>query len=237
MSDKNKKKKEHKKEDPKKPKKASQKDIDKKPKKPETKPSQKRAKKSADKPAKKKKEKKAKKLNPNLKWYVLNTYSGHEKKVAQLIEQRVEASEMEDKIIEILVPTRNIVTVKEGQQKTKEEQIFPGYVLVNMEMDENTWYLVRNTEGVTGFVGAAGKPKPIDKKEVESIKKFMTVEQPEFEATFKVGDAVKIKTGAFADFMGTVSSINEQKGQVTVLISIFGRETPVDLDFSDVVQL
>jgi transcription termination/antitermination protein NusG len=183
------------------------------------------------------KPKKAKPENPNLQWYVVNTHSGHEKKVAKLIEQRVDASDMEDKVSEVLVPTRNVVTIKDGQQKIKEEQIFPGYVLVRMEMDEQTWYIVRNTEGVTGFVGTEGKPKAVNPQEVESIKKFMSIEQPEFKASFKVGDAVKIKEGAFADFMGTISSINEQKGQVTVLISIFGRETPVDLDFSDVIKL
>jgi transcriptional antiterminator NusG len=175
--------------------------------------------------------------NPNLKWFVVNTHSGHEKKVAKLIEQRVDASEMDNKVTEILVPTRNIVTVKEGKQKIKEEQIYPGYVMVKMEMDEETWYIIRNTEGVTGFIGNEGKPKPINDQEVEAIKKLMSIDKPEFKASFRVGDAVKIKNGAFADFMGTVSSINDQKGQVTVLISIFGRETPVDLDFSDVVKL
>lgn len=181
--------------------------------------------------------KKKKPANPNAKWYVVNTHSGHEKKVAKLIEQRVDASDLEDKVTEVLVPTRNVITVKEGQQKTKEEQIFPGYVMVKMVMDEQTWYIVRNTEGVTGFVGTDGKPKPINEEEVTSIKKFMSIEQPEFKSTFKMGDAVKIKAGAFVDFMGTVNGINEQKGQVTVLISIFGRETPVDLDFSDVIKL
>ena len=175
--------------------------------------------------------------NPNMKWYVVNTYSGHEKKVAQLIEQRVDASELRDKVAEVLVPTRNVITVKDGQQVTKEEQIFPGYVMVNMEIDEQTWYIIRNTDGVTGFVGTDGKPKPIDEKEVESIRKFMSIEQPEFKSSFVLGDAVRIKEGAFADFMGTVQGVNEQKGQVTVLISIFGRETPVDLDFSDVDRL
>jgi transcriptional antiterminator NusG len=175
--------------------------------------------------------------NPDLKWFVVNTHSGHEKKVAKLIEQRIDASDLEEKVTEVLVPTRNVVTVKDGHQKIKEEQIYPGYVLVKMIMDEQTWYIVRNTEGVTGFVGTEGKPKPVDPKEVEAIKKLMSIEQPEFKASFRMGDAVKIKDGAFADFMGTVNAINEQRGQVTVLISIFGRETPVDLDFSDVIKL
>lgn len=171
------------------------------------------------------------------KWYVVNTYSGHEKKAKALLEQRVEATEMQDQFGEILVPTQNKIVVSEGKKKSVENRIFPGYILVEMDMSDQTWSLVRNTEGVTGFVGMGKRPTPLNAKEVEGIKRFMEVEQPAYQASFSIGDAVKITDGAFADFVGTVNEINEARGQVKVLISVFGRETPIDLDFLQVKKL
>lgn len=183
------------------------------------------------------KEEKPKKTNPDARWYVLNTYSGHEKKVAQLIEQRVKANELEDKILEVMVPTQEKILVSEGKKKTLEEKIFPGYVLVQMVMNDDTWYLIRNTEGVTGFVGAQRKPTPLTDEEVKGILAFSELQQPSFQASFAVDDPVKVTDGPFKDFVGTISEINEDKGQVKVLLSVFGRETPVVLDFLQVSKL
>lgn len=176
-------------------------------------------------------------MKRNFKWYVVNTYSGHEKKVKALLEQRIEATNMEDLFGEILVPTQNKIVVAEGKKKTVEDRIFPGYILVETELTDQTWSLVRNTEGVTGFVGTGKKPTPLSTKEVEGIKKFMALEQPAYQASFEIGDAVKITDGVFADFVGTIKEINETKGQAKVLISVFGRETPIDLDFLQIKKI
>lgn len=176
-------------------------------------------------------------MNNKFKWYVVNTYSGHEKKAQAQLEQRIEATGSEKSFGEILVPIQNKIVVTEGKKKTVEERIFPGYILVEMEMNDMNWSLVRNTEGVTGFVGTGRTPAPLSKIEVEGIKKFMQVEQPAYQASFSIGDAVKITDGAFADFVGSVKEINEAKGQVKVLISVFGRETPIDLDLLQVKKL
>jgi transcriptional antiterminator NusG len=171
------------------------------------------------------------------KWYIVNTYSGHEKKVANQIMQRVKANSLEAEILEVLVPTQNKILVNEGKKRTVEEKIFPGYVLVNMAMNNRTWQIIRNTEGVTGFVGTEKKPTPLNPKEVKSIMAFMKVKQPSFQASFAVGDAVKVVDGHFKDFVGTINEINEDKGQVKVLLSVFGRETPVVLDFLQIIRL
>jgi len=176
-------------------------------------------------------------MNQKFRWYVVNTYSGHEKKVKVNLEQRVEATEMQDRIREVLVPTQNKIVVSEGKKKTVEDRIFPGYILVEMILDDQSWSLVRNTEGVTGFVGTGKRPTPLSGAEVEGIKKFMDVEQPTYIAAYSIGDAVKITDGAFNDFIGTVKEINEARGQVKVLISVFGRETPIDLDLLQVKKL
>ncbi len=184
-----------------------------------------------------KEEKPKKKINPDARWYVINTYSGHEKKVAQLIDQRVKANELEKVILDVMVPTQEKILVSEGKKKTLEEKIFPGYVLVHMVMNDDTWYLVRNTEGVTGFVGAQRKPTPLSDEEVKGILAFSQLQQPSFQASFAVEDPVKVTDGPFKDFVGTISEINEDKGQVKVLLSVFGRETPVVLDFLQVSKL
>jgi len=171
------------------------------------------------------------------KWYVVHTYSGHENKASQALKQRIETMNLADKIFEVVVPTKNIVQVRHGKKEESKEKIFPGYMLVRMILDDTSWLTVRTTAGVTAFVGMGNKPTPISDKEVEAIMKFMRLEAPRFKAKFTVNEAVKIVDGPFADFLGTVESIDEAKGKVKVLVSIFGRETPVELDFLQVSKL
>ncbi|MEK7129757.1 MAG: transcription termination/antitermination protein NusG [Patescibacteria group bacterium] len=173
----------------------------------------------------------------NAKWYVVHTYSGHENKVATNLKQRVETQKLTHKIFDIVVPTRNIVTVRHGKKEEQKEKIFPGYILVKMVLDDDTWLAVRTTQGVTAFVGAGNKPTPISDKEVEAIRRFMEMEAPKYKTTFSVGEAVKIVDGPFADFLGTIETIDDEKGKIKVLVSIFGRETPVELDFLQVSKL
>ena len=187
--------------------------------------------------AKPKQKKTPKKKLDNLKWFIVNTYSGHENKVATQLEARIKANKMEDVIHKVLVPTQNKIVVSKGKKKTIKEKIFPGYVLVNMTLDDDTWHVVRNTEGVTGFVGTKKQPTPLNPKEVESILAFTKVKQPSYQTSFSVGDAVKVIEGPFADFVGSISEINQDKGQIKVLLSVFGRETPVVLDFLQVKKL
>lgn len=171
------------------------------------------------------------------KWYIVHTYSGHENKVAKSLHQRMESMGFEDRIFEIIVPTRDTVKVTGGKKENVKEKIFPGYVLVKMILDDESWLLVRTTQGVTAFIGAGNKPTPISDKEVEVIQKFMATEEPLYKAAFTVGEAVKIVDGPFSDFLGTIDSIDEAKGKLKVLVSIFGRETPVELDFLQVTKL
>lgn len=171
------------------------------------------------------------------KWYVVHTYSGHENKVATNLKQRIETMNLTGKIFEIVVPTRNIVTVRHGKKEEQKEKIFPGYILVRMVLDDESWLAVRTTQGVTAFVGVGNKPTPISEKEVQTILKFMQMEAPKYKTTFSVGEAVKIVDGPFADFLGTIDTIDEAKGKLKVLVSIFGRETPVELDFLQVSKL
>lgn len=171
------------------------------------------------------------------RWYVVHTYSGHENKVATTLKQRIETMSLGSRIFDIIVPTRNIVIVRHGKKEEQKEKIFPGYILVKMVLDDETWLAVRTTQGVTAFVGIGNKPTPISEKEVATILKFMQMEAPKYKASFSVGEAVKIIDGPFADFLGTVDSIDEEKGKIKVLVSIFGRETPVELDFLQVGKL
>lgn len=171
------------------------------------------------------------------RWFVVHTYSGHEKKVATALKQRVAAMNLKDKIFEVVIPTRNIVVVRSGKKHDLKERIFPGYILVKMDLDDNSWLAVRTTQGVTAFVGTGNKPTPISQKEVDTILRFMHMEAPKYKASFTVGEAVKIIDGPFSEFLGTVNSIDNEKGKVKVLVSIFGRETPVELDFLQVSKL
>ena len=170
------------------------------------------------------------------KWYVIHVKTGYESKAKQALEQRVTSLSVEGKIFDIVIPTRENVIVKKGKKSTVKEKVFPGYIL-KMIMDDETWLIVKTTEGITGFVGAGVKPTPISEKEVEAIMKFVQQEQPKFKTKFSIGEAVKIKDGPFADFLGTIDGIDEEKGKVRVLVSIFDRETPVELDFLQVAKL
>lgn len=171
------------------------------------------------------------------KWYIVHTYAGHENKVARSLMQRVETMGFEKSIFEVIVPTRNTIKVSGGKKETVQEKIFPGYVLIKMILDDESWLLVRTTQGVTAFIGAGNKPTPISEKEVEAIQKFMKVEEPLYKAAFSKNEAVKIVDGPFADFLGTIDDIDETRGKLKVLVSIFGRETPVELDFLQVKKL
>jgi len=177
------------------------------------------------------------KKHPKARWYVVHTYSGHESKVAHALQQRVEAMELEDKILEILIPTQEVVRIRSGKRQTVSEKIFPGYILVKMVLTDQTWLAVKTTQGVTGFIGVGNKPTPISDNEVEAIKRFMELEAPKYRARLSVGEAVKITDGPFADFLGTIEEIDEEKGTVKVLVSIFGRETPVELDFLQINKI
>lgn len=171
------------------------------------------------------------------KWYVIHVQTGYENKVKQALEQRVKSLTVEDKIFDVVIPIREVIVVKRGKKTKQTEKVFPGYVLLKMILDDDSWLVVRTTEGVTGFVGAGLKPTPISDKEVEAIMKFVAQEQPKFKAKFTVGEAVKIVEGPFDDFLGTVEAVDEEKGKVKVLVSIFDRETPMELDFLQVAKL
>lgn len=171
------------------------------------------------------------------RWYVVHTYAGHENKVAATLKQKIEASSLEDKIFDVLVPTQEKIEIREGKKVPVKEKIFPGYLLVKIDLDNISWYAVRSTPGVTGFVGVGNKPTPLEEKEVETIQQFSKLEAPTYKASFSVGEAVKIIDGPFSEFIGSVEEINEEKGKLKVLVSIFGRETPVELDFLQVSKL
>jgi transcriptional antiterminator NusG len=170
-------------------------------------------------------------------WYVIHCYSGYENKVSHNLEQRIETMDMQDKIFDVVVPTEEEIEVKEGKRRTVERRVFPGYILVQMIMDEDSWYVVRNTPGVTGFVGMGNDPTPLRPEEVSSIMKRMEADAPRVKVTYKAGQKVRITDGPFADFMGTVQEIDMDKAKVRVFVSFFGRETPVELDFLQVDKM
>lgn len=170
-------------------------------------------------------------------WYVIHTYSGYEDRVAENLRQRIESMDMADKIFDVIVPKENQIEIKNGRRKIVERRIFPGYVLVDMIVTEDSWYVVRNTPNVTGFVGSGTTPIPIAPDEVKSIQKRMGVEEPKFKIDFVVGEAVNITDGPFKGFDAMVSEIDENKGKIKVLVSIFGRETPVELDSLQVKKI
>ncbi len=170
-------------------------------------------------------------LNQGRRWYVIHTYSGYEENVAQNLKQRVESLDMEDKIFNILIPTEKKIKIKNGKRKVVEEKIFPGYILVEMMVTDESWYIVRNTPNVTGFIGTGTIPTPIGDAEVKALQKRMGVEDPKFQIDVVVGSPVKINEGPFKNMEGKVTSVDEAKGKVKVSVSLFGRETPVELDF------
>ncbi len=167
-------------------------------------------------------------------WYVVHCYSGYENKVRHNLEQRIETMGMKDKIFDVVVPTEEEIEVKEGKRRTVERRVFPGYILVNMILTEESWYVVRNTPGVTGFVGMGNQPTPLRPEEVAQIIKRMEAEAPRIKVTFKPGERVRIVDGPFNDFRGTVAEIDMERAKVRVMVNFFGRETPVELDFLQV---
>jgi transcriptional antiterminator NusG len=171
------------------------------------------------------------------KWYIVHTYAGHENKVAKNLQQRVQSLGFEERVFDIIVPTRSTIKVSQGKKESVQEKIFPGYVLVKMILDDETWLLVRSTQGVTAFIGAGNKPTPISDKEVDAIKQFMKQEQPLYKTAFTIGEAVKIMDGPLTDFLGTVDAIDEARGKLKVLVTLFGRETVVELDFLQVKKI
>lgn len=168
------------------------------------------------------------------KWYVVNTYSGHENKVKANLEHRRQTMHQEDRIRQIVVPTEQVIEVKDGEKVATERRVYPGYVLVQMELTDDTWSLVKNTPGVTGFVGAQNKPVPLSRAEVERILHTAAVERPRQKAEFSVGDVVRVTSGPLSDFSGEVVEVNQDQHRLKVMLSIFGRETPVELAFDQV---
>lgn len=164
-------------------------------------------------------------------WYVLHTYSGYEDNVARNLKQRIESMDMQDLIFDVLVPKEKKIKIKAGKRVVVEERIYPGYVLVDMVVTDASWYVVRNTPNVTGFIGLGTTPTPIDAAEIEMLKKRMGVAEPKYKIDVKVGESVRITDGPFKNFEGKIQEVDDAKGKVKVLVSIFGRETPVELDF------
>jgi transcriptional antiterminator NusG len=171
------------------------------------------------------------------RWFVVHCYSGYENKVRHAIEQRIETMGMESKIFDVIVPTEEEMEIREGKRRVVERRVFPGYILVQMIMDEDSWYVVRNTPGVTGFVGMGNKPTPLRPEEVQQIMHRMEADAPVVKVTFKPGQKVRITDGPFNDFIGTVEDIDVERTRVRVMVSFFGRETPVELDFLQVEKV
>jgi len=177
-------------------------------------------------------------LDENRKdWYVIHTYSGYEERVKKNLEQRVRFMDSGDEIFQVVIPTEEEVEIRGGQRRTVAKKILPGYILVQMIMSDQSWNIVRNTPGVTGFVGSGGKPLPLEIEEVDQILRQMRAETPKVKVGFRQGQSVRVTDGPFTDFVGIVDEIGTDKGKVKVLLSLFGRETPVELDFLQVEKL
>jgi len=170
-------------------------------------------------------------------WFVVHTYSGHEERVKKNLEQRIKFMDSEGEVSQVVIPTEDEIEVKNGQRRTIAKKILPGYVLVQMNMSDQSWRIVRNTPGVTGFVGSGNKPTPLQESEVGQILKQMEAEAPRLRIGFREGQSVRVIDGPFIDFIGVVDSLNSEKGKVKVMLSLFGRETPVELDFLQVEKL
>lgn len=170
-------------------------------------------------------------------WYAIHTYSGYEERVKKNLEQRIKFMDSEDEVAQVIIPTEDEVEIRGGQRRTISKKILPGYILVEMVMTDQSWNIVRNTPGVTGFVGSGGKPVALSEEEVEQILKQMQAETPKVKVGFRQGQSVRVTDGPFTDFVGIVDEIGTEKGKVKVLLSLFGRETPVELDFLQVENL
>jgi len=173
----------------------------------------------------------------NARWYVVHCYSGMEHKVKRNLETRIEVMGMQDKIFEVVVPTEEEIELRDGVRRRVERRVFPGYILVQMIMDETSWHVVRNTPGVTGFVGIGNKPTPLEPEEVDAIMKRIEAEEPKIKVDLRVGERVRITSGPFADFTGTIQEIYPDKGKIRVAVAFFNRETPVELDFLQVEKV
>ena len=176
-------------------------------------------------------------MNLGRRWYVLHTYSGYEENVKHNLEQRIASFDMQDRIFNILVPKEKKIKIKNGKRTTMEEKIFPGYILVEMIVTDDSWYVVRNTPHVTGFVGSGNTPTPVSDEEIKSLQKRMGVDEPEYQIDMASGDPVKIVDGPFKNMEGKIIEVDEARGKIKVQISMFGRETPVELDFLQVKKL
>ncbi len=171
------------------------------------------------------------------RWYVINSYAGYENKIKTNLEHRIESMNMDNKIFDIYIPKEDVVEIKRGKKEVSSKRVLPGYLLVKMHLDDDSWYVVRNTPGVTGFVGREDKPTPLSDYEVKRIMKRQDVEKPKPKTDFEIGQPVKVTTGPFANFDGTISEINLDQGKLKVLVSIFGRQTPVELSFNQVSKI
>jgi transcriptional antiterminator NusG len=169
-------------------------------------------------------------------WYVINTYSGHEYKVIDALKIRIKTMGLEDQIFQAIVPIQSKMVIRRGSKVKTQEKTFPGYVLIQMVVNDDSWVTVRTTQGVTGFIGIGSKPTPISQAEVDNIVKTTEEDKPKFQTPYSTGDVVKITNGPFADFIGTIDSIDQEKGKLRVLVSFFERETPVELDFLQVTK-
>ena len=170
-------------------------------------------------------------------WFVIHAYSGHEEKVKKNLEKRIESMDMHDKILEVFVPMEDEIEIKDGKRRHVQKRIFPGYILVNMDMSDESWYVVRNTPGVTSFVGSGNKPIPLQPHEIKAIVKQTKAEAPKVKVEYQVGENVRVVDGPFSDFHGKVDEIMPDKGKIKVLVNMFGRETPVELDLLQVERL
>jgi len=175
--------------------------------------------------------------HPRARWYIIHTYSGHENKVALTIKQRAEIKGFTDKIFQLFIPTQQKVVISEGKKRKVNERLFPGYVYINMLLDEDSWKIVRSSQGVTGFVGTGTTPTPLPENEVAALMKYVVSDTPKFEMKFAEGDSVKIVEGPFADHIGRISEVNEDQGKVKVMVSFFGKEVPLELDFAQVTGI
>ncbi|MFH0951114.1 MAG: transcription termination/antitermination protein NusG [bacterium] len=176
-------------------------------------------------------------LNQGRRWYVLHTYSGYEENVAQNLRQRIESMDMEDRIFNVLVPKEKKIKIQNGKRKIIEEKIFPGYVLVEMVVTDDSWYAVRNTPNVTGFIGIGTTPTPISEQEIKSLQKRMGVEEPKYKIDVQVDTPVRVVDGPFKNLEGKVIEVDKERGKIKVLISMFGRETPTELDLLQVAKI
>ncbi|MFA5134008.1 MAG: transcription termination/antitermination protein NusG [Patescibacteria group bacterium] len=171
------------------------------------------------------------------RWYAIHTYSGYEENVAENLRQRVDSYDMQDKVFDILIPTEKKIKIKNGKRRVVTEKIFPGYVLVDMVVTDDSWYMVRNTPSVTGFIGTGTTPTPLSDEEVKALQKRMGIEEPQYKIDVEVDEPVKIVDGPFKNFEGKINEIDNERGKVKVLVSMFGRETPIELDFLQVKKI